>query len=301
MDRGESPVRRGERAFERRRVVTGEAVDAKRREKMNDGARAEAIGASRAFARSIAGRGAPRGSFILGVLVHDLAAGAVFRGSPGRGAGLRRGRALRLQPGDFVLLARGRGGVPARAAGPPRARHPAKAARGNARGRGGEECADERDPRTLSDARPRGARGNDPIPRRRPLGLKEQASRRDGARANFAVSSRRAGVSRRGARTRLLLFPCSTPRSSAHDAARGARLSGSLGRSPRPSRSLLFTRPPLTSPSTRALRRWLTRGARALASGARVGIRGGIPEAPAAPPTGRPAPWRYTSKLSAWS
>ena len=197
---------------------------------------------------------------------------------------------------------RSRAGRRPRSSGGSAARPPSRESRArNARGRGGEECADERDPRTLSDARPRGARGNDPIQRRRPLGLKEQASRRDGARANFAVSSRRAGVSRRGARTRLLLFLCSTPRSSAHDAARGARLSGSLGRSPRPSRSLLFTRPPLTSPSTRALRRWLTRGARALASGARVGIRGGIPEAPSAPPTGRPAPWRYTSKLSAWS
>lgn len=222
--------------------MTGEAeaVDAKRREKMNDGARAEAIGASRAFARSIAGRGAPRGSFILGVLVHDLAAGAVFRGSPGRGAGLRRGRALRLQPGDFVLLARGRGGIPARAAGPPRARHPAKAARGNARGRGGEECADERDPRTLSDARPRGARGNDPIPRRRPLGLKEQASRRDEvARAHFQQFRRAAGVSSRRARRGRVCCCFSAARlARPHTTRREARVSPDLsaGRRVRPAR-----------------------------------------------------------------
>lgn len=219
--------------------MTGEAeaVDAKRREKMNDGARAEAIGASRAFARSIAGRGAPRGSFILGVLVHDLAAGAVFRGSPGRGAGLRRGRALRLQPGDFVLLARGRGGIPARAAGPPRARHPAKAARGNARGRGGEECADERDPRTLSDARPRGARGNDPIPRRRPLGLKEQASRRDEvARARISSSSGEQPACRRGARVCCCFSAARLARP--HTTRREARVSPDLsaGRRVRPAR-----------------------------------------------------------------
>ena len=195
MDRGESPVRRGARvrgdgdAF-------AEAVDAKRREKITTGARG-GDQRLRAFAGRSRGEAHLAGRSSLGS--SSISRRARVRGSPGRGRPSPRPRAPpaagRFRP------PRSRAGRRPRSSGGSAARPPsAKAARGNARGRGGG-CADERDPRTLSDARPRGARGNDPIPRRRPLGLKEQASRRDEvARARISSSSGEQPACRRGAR-----------------------------------------------------------------------------------------------------
>ena len=264
---------------------------------MNDGARAEPIGASRAFARSIAGRGAPRGSFILGVLVHDLGAGAVFRGSPGRGRPSPRPRAPpaagRFRPPSLA------GGRRPRSSGVRRAPAIPRKPREGTRAVAGARSAQTRGTRELSRTRVRAApaEGSDPAPATTRVERTSVATRRSRARAHFQQFRRAAGVSSRRARRGRVCCCFSAARlARPHTTRREARVSPDLsaGRRVRPARFCSRAR---RSPPTRALRR-LTRGG-AAASGPES-IRGGIPEGPPPrPPEGR----RHgdTSKLSAWS